>query len=67
MANAGELKLLNNSMEAELKAKNFNSPNIICNLKKAKVPAPLGRSPSIVNPISSTSRKSISRKQVVLF
>lgn len=37
MANAGELKSINDAMETDLKVKKFNSPQVISNLKKAKV------------------------------
>lgn len=66
MASAGELKSINNAMEGELKAKNFNSPNIISNLKRAKVTQITYRSPSIVSQTSNISQKSIFKKQVEL-
>lgn len=66
MASAGELKSINNAMEGELKAKNFNSPNIISNLKRAKVTRITYRSPSIVSLTSNISQRSIFKKQVEL-
>lgn len=65
MTSWAELHKWNNEIEEQLKAKNFSNPQILVNLKKAKVALFLFRLPFIVKRIFKINLKNISERQVL--